>query len=163
MRDEQMLRYVDRRLIARVPTRLHTENAVDGETGTRGDEPEFAGRVTGGPEFEGAFSAVAGFTATARRAGSGIGVEVLVRLEVPHDEIRRERAQREPAAGSQRRGESRNHAELAVAASEQAEPSLAQTDDRVERVGVRQLPHVGLVELDRKETGLGPGEREKVG
>src|SRR5439155_24887242 len=158
-----MLGNVDRRQIARVPAGLHTENTVDGEAGTRRDQPQLPGCVARRPEVKGAFTSVGGAHDRALVVDTGIGVEVLVRLEVPHYEIRRERAQREPAAGSQRRGESSNDAELAVAASEQAEPSLAQTDDRVERVGVRQLPHVGLVELDRKKTGLGPGEREKVG
>src|SRR5438105_11867734 len=124
MREQEMLGNVDRRRVARVPARLHTENAVDDEAGTRRDQPELPGRVARRPEVEGAFTPVGGAHDRVLVVHTGSGVEVLVRLEVPHDEIRRERAEREPAARTQRRGESSNDPELAVAASEQAEPAL---------------------------------------
>ena len=92
-----------------------------------------------------------------------IGVEGIPRLQIAHDEVRRERAEREATAGSERPCEPVDHAVFVVAATEEPEAALAEAEHRVELGVEAEVPDVLDAELDRQADGRFASEHDEVG
>ncbi len=121
------------------------------------------GRVTRRPEVEGLFATV-GITHDGVLVVDPVSrVERLVGFEMPHDEVRRERTQREASARAQRGGEAGNDVELGVTTAQKPEPALAHADHGIELVREVERPHVGLEELGGQVAGFGAREFDELG
>ncbi len=135
-------------------------DAVDRKSRRLEQEPELTGGEAGGPEVE--LPLVTAVVSNRRPLVDDPrpGVEVFVRFEEPEREVRGEGGQREPASGSERRGEPGDDPCVVVAA-EQSEAALAHADHGVELAVEVEIPDVEHVEPGRQALGVGSGGRER--
>src|SRR5271169_368273 len=151
----------------------HTVDREHLEVGERGEQLELARREAGRPEIGRPFVALGVAQHRALVEDPGGGVEGLAGFEPAGGEEQRERRDGEGGAGSQRPSDAGEHRGL-LAPAEEAEPALAEAEDRVEARVVGEVPDVAGDEAGREALlrrggagerhelrgGVDPGDRE---
>src|SRR5205807_4871212 len=118
---QEVLRRIDGRAIARIAAGAHTEHCIDHESRPFREQSELPRCVAGGPEIEMPLGTVGVEDNASLVIDRRLGIEGLPRLQMAHHEICRESAQREPAARTEGASELADHRELVVAAPKEAE------------------------------------------
>ena len=124
---------LQRRRFGAVSAGRDSRNRFDGEPRAGGHEPKLTRSEARGPEVELLLVALRVAKGRAFVVHAGRGVELLATLEKPNRERDMERGEREVPTLVERIGETLDQRGVLVPA-EQPEATLAEADDRIERV-----------------------------